>query len=53
MDDQAVQGRFMFGCVDHVGRATLDGAEGFGLFEHFCIGRHDPSGFTDFLTVAP
>lgn len=51
--DDAVQGRFMFGCVDHVGRATIDGAEGFGLFEHFCIGRHDPSGFTDFFTLAP
>lgn len=51
--DEAVQGRFMFGCVDHVGRAVIDGAEGFGLFEHFCIGRHDPSGFTDFFTLAP
>jgi hypothetical protein len=53
MDDQAVQGRFMFGCVDHVGSATLDGVVGWGLFEHFCIGRHDPSGFTDFFTLAP
>ena len=26
---------------------------GFGLFEHFCIGRHDPSGFTDFFTSPP
>ena len=31
----------------------LDGAEGCGLFEHFCIGRHDPSGFADFFTLAP
>ena len=53
MDDPAVQGRFMFGCIDHVGRATADGAEGFGLFEHFCIGRHDPSGFADFFSLAP
>jgi hypothetical protein len=53
LDDAAVQGRFMFGCVDHVGRATADGAEGWGLFEHFSIGRHDPSGFTDFFTLAP
>jgi len=57
--DPAVQGRFMFGCVDHVGRATTcqedgqSGAEGWGLFEHFCIGRHDPSGFTDFFSLAP
>lgn len=57
LDDDAVKGRFMFGCVDHVGRAELteDGVthEGWGLFEHFCIGRHDPSGFADFFTVAP
>ena len=58
MTDDAVQGRFMFGCVDHVGRAlcTDDGGdpqEGFGLFEHFCIGRHDPSGFPDFFSTAP
>ena len=58
MDDPAVQGRFMFGCVDHVGRALCsqggaDGQEGFGLFEHFCIGRHDPSGFADFFSLAP
>ncbi|MBZ5737539.1 hypothetical protein [Nocardioides mangrovi] len=58
MADDAVQGRFMFGCVDHVGRAVVtegpdQGAEGFGLFEHFCIGRHDPTGFTDFFTLAP
>ncbi len=54
MDDAAVQGRFMFGCIDHVGRARPPtGAEGWGLFEHFVIGRHDPSGFTDFFTLAP
>ncbi|WP_370247369.1 hypothetical protein [Nocardioides sp.] len=55
--DPAVQGRFMFGCVDHVGRAVLteDGRthEGWGLFEHFCIGRHDPTGFGDWFAVAP
>jgi len=53
MADDAVQGRFMFGCVDHVGRAVADGQEGWGLFEHFCVGRHDPSGFTDFFSTAP
>lgn len=57
LDDEAVRGRLMFGCTDHVGRAVLSegGAqhEGWGLFEHFCIGRHDPSGFTDFFDVAP
>jgi hypothetical protein len=48
-----VAGRMMFGVIDHVGRATCDGATGFGLFEHGALGRHDPSGFTDWFTVAP
>ena len=56
MDDQAVQGRFMFGA--HRPRRPRDLAEaapqeGWGLFEHGVIGRHDPSGFTDFFTLAP
>ncbi len=46
----------MFGCVDHVGRAVVHEngteTEGFGLFEHFSVGRHEPSGFTDFFSVA-
>lgn len=52
-----VAGRFMFGMVDHVGRATLtekgSTVEGWGLFEHGSLGRHDPSGFTDWFTLAP
>ena len=44
--------------IDHVGRAVCrdgDGVEreGWGLFEHGALGRHDPSGFADWLTVAP
>lgn len=42
-----------FGVLDHVGKATLDGDVGWGLFEHGTIGRHDPSGFADFEAVAP
>jgi hypothetical protein len=57
MADPAVAGRAMFGVIDHVGRATcqVDGktVEGWGLFEHGALGRHDPSGFSDWLTVAP
>ncbi|GAA1912003.1 hypothetical protein [Nocardioides marmoribigeumensis] len=53
--DEQVKGRVMFGCVDHVGRAVLTDRgrsyEGWGLFEHFVIGRHDPSGFEDFFDV--
>jgi hypothetical protein len=45
-------GLVAFSMLDHVGRATLDGAEGWGLFEHLSVGRHDPSGFADFGGVA-
>ncbi len=52
-----VAGRLMFGVIDHVGRATCVGpegsAEGWGLFEHGALGRHDPSGFADWFTLAP
>jgi hypothetical protein len=58
MNDPAVAGRAGFGVIDHVGRAIChDGTgqprEGWGLFEHGALGRHDPSGFADWLTVAP
>ena len=58
MTDPAVIARSGFGVIDHVGRALChDGTsaptEGWGLFEHGALGRHDPSGFTDWLTVAP
>lgn len=58
LSDPSVSGRSMFGMVDHVGRAECrdgDGpaVEGWGLFEHGALGRHDPSGFTDWLSVAP
>ncbi|MCU1354195.1 MAG: hypothetical protein JWM05_3404, partial [Acidimicrobiales bacterium] len=51
--DPAVAGMIPFGLIDHVGKANLDGAEGWGLFEHGAIGRHDPSGFADYGSVAP
>ena len=53
LTDPAVAGRVPFTVVDHVGRATLDGAEGWGLFEHGTFGRHDPSGFADWAALAP
>jgi hypothetical protein len=53
MTDPAILGRVPFGVVDHVARATLDGNEGFGLFEHASFGRHDPSGFTGWESLAP
>ena len=45
--------RTPFGVIDHVARATCDGAEGWGMFEHGTFGRHDPSGFVDWGSVAP
>jgi hypothetical protein len=49
----ALAGAMPFHLVDHAARATCDGAEGWGLFEHGSIGRHDPTGFADFTSVAP
>jgi hypothetical protein len=52
LDDPAVQARAAFGIVDHVARARCGDAEGWGLFEHASIGRHTPSGFDGFESVA-
>ena len=53
MSDPANIGRAQFSVVDHVARARCGGAEGWGLFEHGCFGRHEPSGFADWSSVAP
>jgi hypothetical protein len=58
MTDPAIVARAGFGVIDHVGRAVCTEGnkppvEGWGLFEHGALGRHDPSGFADWLTVAP
>jgi hypothetical protein len=57
MTDPEVLARAAFTPVDHVGKATLaigeTSAVGYGLFEHASIGRHDPTGFADFASVAP
>jgi hypothetical protein len=53
MTDPEVLGRAPFGVIDHVARATLDGVEGFGMFEHASFGRHDPSGFSGWESLAP
>lgn len=57
MASAGVVGRKMFGVVDHVGRGEITGpsgtAVGWGLFEVGVLGRHDPSGFTDWFTLAP
>ncbi len=53
LTDPAIVARTPFGVIDHVARATCDGAEGWGMFEHGTMGRHDPSGFADWGSVAP
>ncbi|MGC2652634.1 MAG: hypothetical protein WA317_03295 [Mycobacterium sp.] len=58
MTDPGIVARSGFGVIDHVGRALWrdgDGSavEGWGLYEHGVLGRHDPSGFADWLAVAP
>jgi hypothetical protein len=52
-NDDAVTGRAAFSLADHIARVTFDGDEGWGIFEHGCIGRHEPSGFADLGAVAP
>ncbi|WP_067698893.1 hypothetical protein [Nocardia jejuensis] len=53
LTDPAIAGRIPFGVIDHVGKARLGDAEGWGLFEHGSLGRHDPTGFADWGSVAP
>ncbi len=50
--DPAVAGRIPFGVIDHLARAELDGEQGWGMFEHATIGRHDPTGFADWSSVS-
>lgn len=62
MTDPSLLSMVPFGVVDHVATARYvdgkDGAEntsgiGSGMFEHGTFGRHDPSGFADWGSVAP
>ena len=53
LTDPEVLSRIPFGMLDHVAKVTCNGAEGYGLFEHTNVGRHAPSGFADFGSVAP
>lgn len=41
-----------FNTIDHVVRATCNGAVGRSLFEHANLGQHDPSGFTEWGDLA-
>ncbi|RJO74789.1 hypothetical protein D5S18_15185 [Nocardia panacis] len=53
LTDPAVAGRLPYGVTDYIARARCGDAEGWGLFEHAVLGRHDPTGFADWGAVAP
>lgn len=53
LDDPDVAARVPFGVIDHVARARIGDSEGWGMFEHGTFGRHDPSGFADWSSLAP
>lgn len=52
LTDPAVAARIPWGVTDHLARAWLGGEAGWGLFEHASMGRHDPTGFADWSSVA-
>lgn len=52
LSDPAAHPLAAYGVIDHAARFTLDGQTGHGIFEHGSFGRHDPSGFTGFDSVA-
>jgi hypothetical protein len=52
LTDPAVAGRIPFGVIDHLARARIGEESGWGLFEHASMGRHDPTGFADWSSVA-
>ncbi|MFJ3726367.1 hypothetical protein ACIPYQ_27910 [Streptomyces sp. NPDC090045] len=52
LSDPAAHPMAAFGVTDHSARFTLDGQTGHGIFEHGSFGRHDPSGFVDYSSVA-
>ncbi len=53
LDAPDIQQRMAWSMIDHAARATFDGQVGYGIFEHFVLGRHDPSGFVDLFSTAP
>ncbi|MEU5061136.1 MULTISPECIES: hypothetical protein [unclassified Streptomyces] len=53
LSDPAAHPLAAYGVTDHAARFTLDGQVGHGIFEHGSFGRHDPSGFTGYDSVAP
>jgi hypothetical protein len=53
LSDPGLAGQMAFGVIDHVARATCGDQVGYGLFEHASFGRHEPSGFDGWESMAP
>ncbi|MFJ5262699.1 hypothetical protein ACIQAC_19740 [Streptomyces sp. NPDC088387] len=53
LSDPAAHPLAGYGVTDHAARFRLEGRVGHGIFEHGSFGRHDPSGFSAFDSVAP
>jgi hypothetical protein len=53
LTDPAVLSDSPIGVIDHVARARCNSSTGWGMFEHGTFGRHDPSRFSDWGSVAP
>ena len=51
--DVEVAARSSFSLIDHVAKVRVGDEEGMGIFEHGCLGRHDPSGFKGWESMEP
>ena len=48
-----VAARSSFSLIDNVAKVRVGDQEGMGIFEHGCLGRHDPSGFEGWESMEP
>ncbi|KAA8888547.1 hypothetical protein F3087_16240 [Nocardia colli] len=53
LTDPEIIARVPYGVVEYVAHARCGDAEGWGLFDHASLGRHDSTGFADWASVAP
>ena len=53
LSDPEVAARSSFSLIDHVAKVRVGDQEGMGIFEHGCLGRHDPSGFEGWESMEP
>ncbi|TJZ81508.1 hypothetical protein FCG67_02490 [Rhodococcus oryzae] len=53
LTDPAIAARIPYGVNEYPASVTCNGVPGAGMFEHASMGRHDPTGFADWGSVAP